>query len=69
MLTIPWTGIQQVGLAVDRFAQSLLDAMTKTGTNPNLKPSFISSVASDVAAQQYGYTEQVADFNRTFIRP
>lgn len=69
VLTIPWTGTQQVGLAVDRFAQTLLDEMVKTGTNPNLKPAFMNAVDPDVLAYQVGYTEQVAEFSRTFIRP
>lgn len=69
VLTIPFTGMQQVGLAVDRFAQQLLDAMAKTGTNPNLKPSFINSVEQSLLAQPFGITEQHADFQRSFIRP
>jgi hypothetical protein len=68
VLSIPWTGMQQVGLAVDRFAQQLLDAMPKTGTSPNLKPSFATGVEADVAKHNVGFTEQVADFNRTYIK-
>ncbi|MNJ79883.1 hypothetical protein D3C77_780640 [compost metagenome] len=60
--------MQQVGVAVDRFAQQLLDAMPKTGTSPNLKPSFATGVEADVAKHNVGFTEQVADFNRTYIK-
>jgi hypothetical protein len=68
VLSIPWTGIQQVGIAVDRLAQALLDAMPKTGTSPNLKPAFMSGVENDVASHNVGLTEQISEFNRTFIR-
>lgn len=68
MLSIPFTGIQQVGVAVDRFCQALLDAMPKTGTNPNLKPAFINAVEPDVLRHNVGITEQITEFNRTFIR-
>lgn len=69
VLNIPWTGMQQVGVAVDRLAQGLLDSMMRTGTSPNLKPAFMSGVEQDVLAQNtVGFTEQVADFNRTFIK-
>lgn len=69
VLNIPWTGMQQVGIAVDRLAQRMLDLMPKTGTSPNLKPSFITDVEADVSRHtNVGFTEQVADFNRTFIK-
>lgn len=67
--TIAWTGMQQVGLAVNRFAQKYLDAMNKTGTNPNLKPAFVDAIDADVLKSQYGYSEQVNEAARTFIRP
>lgn len=67
--TIQWTGMQQVGLAVNQFAQKYFDAMNKTGTNPNLKPAFVDAIDADVLKAQYGYTEQINEAARTYIRP
>lgn len=69
ILNINYAGIQQVGMAVDNFAQRILDSMNKTGTNPNQAPAFIDQIDSDVLASQYGYVEKVNEANRTFIRP
>jgi hypothetical protein len=69
VLNITFTGIQQVGYAVNQFAQRILDEMTKTGTNPNNAPAFVTTVDSNVLHSQFGYTEKVNDASRTFIRP
>jgi len=68
-LSIQYTGLQQVGWAVNQFGQKILDSMNKTGTNPNLKPSFVDTIDPDVLASQYGYVEQVNEESRTFLRP
>ena len=68
-LSIQYTGIQQVGLGVNRFAQKILDSMNVTGTNPNLAPSFVGEIDRAVTASQYGYSEQIASANATYIRP
>lgn len=69
ILSIQYTGIQQVGLGVNRFAQKILDSMNVTGTNPNMAPSFVSEIDRAVASSQYGYAEQIAAANATYIRP
>jgi hypothetical protein len=69
VLNIQYTGIQQVGIAVNNFAQKILDSMNKTGTNPNQAPAFIDTIDPNVLASQYGYVEKVNEANRTFIRP
>lgn len=69
VLSIPFTGIQQVGYAINQFAQRILDEMTKTGTNPNLAPAFINTVDANVLVSQFGYVEKVNEASRSFIRP
>lgn len=69
ILNIPFTGLQQVGIAVNQLAQRVLDSMNKTGTNPNLAPAFIDTIDPNVLRSQYGYVEKVNEASRTFIRP
>lgn len=68
-LSIQYTGIQQTGLGVKRFAQKILDSMNITGTNPNLAPSFVEEIDRDVLASNYGFSEQIATANATYITP
>ena len=68
-LSIEFSGIQQVGLGVNRFAQGILDSMNLTGTNPNLAPSFVSQISSDVLASAYGYSEKLSEAASSFITP
>jgi|SRR5690606_25394829 len=68
-LTIEYTGIQQVGLAVNRFAQKIMDSMNLTGTNPNFAPAFVDTIDKNVARVTNGYTEAIAEASRTFIKP
>jgi len=67
-LSIEFTGLQQVGLGVNQFAQKILDSMNKTGTNPNLAPAFVNTVDPTVAAAM-GYTEQVNKAATEYVRP
>jgi phospholipase C len=69
ILSITYTGIQQVGYAVNHFAQKILDSMNKTGTNPNQAPAFIDTISPDVAVSQFGYKEKLDEASRSFIRP
>lgn len=69
ILNITYTGLQQVGYAVNHFAQKILDSMNKTGTNPNQAPAFVDTVAADVLSSQFGYVEKVNEASRSFIRP
>lgn len=68
-LSIEWTALTQEGDGVLRFAQSLLDAMNRTGMNPNMQPAFIQRISADVNAGSAGYREQLAEASRTAIRP
>lgn len=67
--SIQYTGLQQTGLAVNRFAQKILDSMNKTGTNPNNAPAFVDKVDSNVLTAKFGYVEKVNEASRTFVRP
>lgn len=68
-LSIQYSGIQQVSLGVKRFAQKILDSMNVTGTNPNLAPSFVSDIDRAVLSAEYGFSEQIATANATYIAP
>ena len=45
-----FTGISQVGLGVNQFAQQILDNINITNADPFMKNSFISQMSADVAA-------------------
>jgi hypothetical protein len=49
-LDVEFTGISQVGLGVNQFAQQILDNINITNADPFMKNSFISQMSADVAA-------------------
>ncbi len=67
--TIQYTGLQQVGAAVNQFAQRIMDSMNLVGTNPNNAPAFVDKIDADVMSAKFGYVEKVNEASRTFIRP
>lgn len=67
--TIPFTAITQRGLAVNEMAQKFLDEMRISGTSPNLAPTFVEKIAQDVASGRRGYTEQISEASRVYVRP
>jgi hypothetical protein len=66
--TIGFTGIQQVGLAVEQMAQEMLDSMNITGLNPNLKPAFLSRIDADIRSAEGGIKESLDSAARVAIR-
>jgi hypothetical protein len=65
---IGFTGIQQVGVGVNQFAQKILDSMNLTGLNPNLKPAFINAITADVKAGASGFAETLSAASKAAIR-
>lgn len=71
-VTIPFTGIAQVGYGVDRLAQRILDSMNFTQTNPNQRPAFIDAdpsgpVDANVATAQTGFSDAIAEASAAAI--
>lgn len=58
-LTVEFTGITQVGLGVDTFAQQILDSINIQNANPYLRKSAVESISSDVEAAEKGYKDGV----------
>lgn len=60
-ITIEFSGITQVGLGVNAFAQSVLNDISLTSANPYLRPSFLQTQDTNVAkVTNTGYAEGVA---------
>lgn len=57
--SISFTGIQQVGAGVRKFAQQLLDRANQTGIDPNNRPAWIQQIEADVLHAPNGYVEQM----------
>lgn len=66
-LTVEFTGISQYGLGANLFAQQILDSINSTNANPYLRPSFIQSISSDVAAATEGYKKNVEDLGSAAV--
>ena len=57
---ITFTGVAQYGAGPDAFAQKLLDSISLTGANPQLRPAFVQEISSDVAATSKSFANQIA---------
>jgi len=66
-LSIEFTGISQTGIGTDLFAQNILDQINTTSANPNLRPSFIQDIDSDVRAAEKGYEQQLEELGSTAV--
>lgn len=58
-ISIPFTGLTQVGFGVDQWAQQMMDEINLSGSNPSVRPAFISKISPDVLAVN-GFSEQLA---------
>lgn len=58
-VTIEFTGIQQVGAAVNEMAQRKLDQANLAGANPYYREAFVQSSSEDVNAADRGYVENL----------
>lgn len=67
-ISVTFSALTQVGAGVDKFAQSLLDELTLTGSNPNLRPAFVDAIEADVKAGESGYVNQVNNAAKTAVR-
>ncbi len=60
-ISMPFTGITQQGLEVNRLALKHLTAMNLAGTNPNNRPPAVSAASADVDAAKTGFVDLVND--------
>ena len=65
---ISFTGIAQFGLGVDNFAQKLLDGISLTGANPNLRPAFVDNITQDILATKKSYEKNVEAMGASAVR-
>ena len=68
-LTIPFTGISQYGLGVNKFAQSVLDNIRMANANPFNAPAMLKEISKDVEAAVKGYKQNVADLAASAVSP
>ncbi len=67
-LDVEFSGISQVGLGVNSFAQSVLDRINTLNADPFMKPSFVNKIAADVeAVNASGYKQGTEQVSRTSI--
>lgn len=65
--TVEFSAITQVGRGVDNFAQRLLNEMTLTGANPNLRNAFVDQITADIKAGTSGYVEAIKQASASAI--
>ena len=58
-LSLEFSSLTFINEGTRTYGQELLDAVTMTNANPQLRAAFISSIASDVAATAQGWNESV----------
>lgn len=66
-LTVEFTAISQFSLGTNIFAQRILDNININNANPNLRPSFIQDLSSDVNAAVEGYKKNAGDLGATVV--
>ncbi len=68
-LSVNFSALSQFNLGTNVFAQSILNSINKVNANPYLRPSFIQSIASDVAAATTeGYAQGVTNLGNEAIK-
>lgn len=68
-LSIPFTGISQYGLGVNKFAQEVLDNIKMANANPFNAPAMLKEISQDVAAAVKGYKQNVEDLASSAVSP
>lgn len=68
-LSIPFTGISQYGLGVNKFAQEILDNIKMANANPFNAPAMLKEISQDVAAAVKGYKQNVEDLASSAVSP
>ena len=67
-LDVEFAAVSQTGLGVVQFAQQILDSINIANADPNMQPSFVSQIASDVSAQSTsGYSERASSVGREAV--
>lgn len=67
-LDVEFSGISQVGLGVNQFAQTVLDRINVMNADPFMRPSFVNNIAADVeAVNNTGYRQSAEDIGRTAV--
>jgi hypothetical protein len=65
--TVKFTALTQEGLGVQLMAQRYLDEMNMSSVNPNLAPSFVSGIESDIVAANSGYQDQLDRYSEISV--
>lgn len=68
-LSIPFTGISQYGLGVNKFAQTVLDNIRLANANPFNAPAMLKEIQKDVEAAAKGYKQSVLDLGASAVSP
>lgn len=66
-LDIEFTGMSQYGLGVTKFAQGILDQISTTNADPNMRASFIDGISADVQAATNGYKYDLENVGRQSV--
>lgn len=66
-LSIPFTGISQYGLGVNKFAQQILDNIRMANANPFNAPAMLKEISKDVEAAAKGYKQSVLDLGTSAV--
>lgn len=65
---VPFSGIVQMGLGVEKVAQSILSAMSLTNADPHRRAAMMQGVNADVAALTKGYASSISDLAAASVK-
>lgn len=66
-INVTFSALTQVGAGVNAVAQSILDGISITNANPNLRAAFLKEISADVKAAANGYGVQTKQFGENSI--
>lgn len=67
-INVTFSALTQCGAGVNAVAQSILDGISITNANPNLRAAFLKEISADVKAAANGYAIQAKQFGEQAIK-
>lgn len=65
---VPFSGIVQMGLGVEKVAQTILSSMSLTNADPYRRAAMMEGVSADVAALTKGYASSISDLAAASVK-
>lgn len=65
---VPFSGIVQMGLGVEKVAQTILSSMSLTNADPYRRAAMMEGVSADVAALTKGYASSISELAASSVK-